>query len=135
MKLIVTLLIAAAASSPLCAETCPNPAANWTYDWEWAGIKRFYKLTDRDQDGRFEEVSIQLRNDSGKRMRIAFVWKARSLGDVYTPAKQVRLVLEKGAVSEPSQELTIAVPQTSMRASNTCFAGFYADSWKIEEAR
>ncbi len=120
---------------PLGADTCTNPAASWTNDWEYAGIKRYYKLVDRDQDGRFEEVSIQFRNVSGKRMRVSFVWKGRSLGEVFTSPKPVSLLLEKGAVVDTMPDLTINIPGDVMRSSNTCFAGFYADAWKIEEDR
>lgn len=135
LRLFLLATAVAAVSLSARADSCANPAENWTNDWEYAGIKRYYKLADRDQDGRFEEITIQFRNLSGKRMRISFVWKGRSLGEVYTPPKPVRLLLEKGAVSETLPELTISIPAAAMRASNTCFAGFYADAWKVEEAR
>ena len=135
MLKLLLLVVLAAGFLPLEADTCTNPAASWTNDWEYAGIKRYYRLVDRDQDGRFEEVSIQFRNASGKRMRVSFVWKGRSLGEVFTSPKPVSLLLEKGAVSDALPDLTIKIPGDVMRSSNTCFAGFYADSWKIEEDR
>ena len=132
--LIFTFLTVGALFS-LRAEVCSNPAPDWTYDWEYAGIKRYYKLADRDQDGRFEEISIQFRNLSGKRMRISFVWKGRYLGNGYTAGKPVSLLLEKGGVSQALPELTMTIPGDVIRSSNTCFAGFYADSWQVHEAR
>lgn len=133
MKTLFLVLLAVSAQA-LRAE-CVNPAPDWTHDWEYAGIHRYYRLIDRDGDGRFEEASIQLRNLSGKKMRVSFAWKARSLGDVYTPPRTVRLVLEAGSTSAALPELTIAVPGNVMRSSDTCFAGFYADSWQIQETR
>jgi hypothetical protein len=135
MKSYACLLLLIVAAAALDAEVCNNPAPDWTHDWEYEGIHRYYKLADKDGDGRFEAASIQLRNVTGKKMSISFVWKARALGDIYTPPKSVNLILEARGTSAALPELTISVPGNVMTSSNTCFAGFYADSWQIRELR